>query len=348
MFGTVKILSLYLIVSNFANNVIYPAIAFCIKVCDIYFMKTANTSFIILCVIKPDHKEAQALAHSSIEFFNSYGIECLLLSSHAVKEEIAKQAALSKAVLVFGGDGTMLATARALHSIDIPLFGFNFGKVGFLMEGRPDNHIYWLTRFLASLKQVYQDEIENLDSLEKLSKADLQEKALYIEEDTILKCEVVQDNKVKYTSFAINDAVVSRMNIARAISLTISVDTILLSTLRCDGLIVSTPLGATGYALSAHGPLAMPDLEATIITPICPFASSLPPCVVSSHSIISICSPDASDQTILTLDGQENILLDHNDTVNIVAHTQKMKLFISDKTWYPKRLVERGFIRHTS
>ncbi len=305
-------------------------------------MKTTNTSFNILCVFKPDHNEACALAHTAIEFFKTFGITCFLTSSHSIKEEIADKAALSKAVLVFGGDGTMLATARALHSISIPLFGFNFGRVGFLMEARAEKYLYWFTRFLASLKKLYADELAHIEQ-EKIT-----ESPLFIEEDTVLKCEVIRDNKVRHTSYAINDAVVSRMNIARAISLSISVDNIHLSTLRCDGLIVATPLGATGYALSAHGPLAMPDLEATIITPICPFASSLPPCVVSSHSPISICTPEPSDQTILTLDGQENVLLAHGDEVRIVAHSHKMKLFISDKAWYPKRLVERGFIRHTT
>ncbi len=303
-------------------------------------MKTSNNSFNILCVYKPDHNEANAITSLAIDFFATFGINCFLMSSHTKKEEIERQALISKAVLVFGGDGTMLATARALHSLAIPLFGFNMGRIGFLMEANPNQSELWLRRFLVSLKILYPNDLEFIDN--SISK----EEALFIEEHNILQCDVINKGNVKYRSYAINDAVVSRRNIARAISLSISVDQNHLSTLRCDGLIVSSPLGATGYALSAHGPLALPGLQATIITPICPFASSLPPCVVSSSSTITICTPEINDQTILTLDGQENIELAHDDIVSISAHIHKMKLLISDKAWYSKRLVERGFIRH--
>ncbi len=314
-------------------------------------MKTENQIFNILCMYKPDHAEAKKTAFDALDFFHSFGIHCFLMSSHEKKEDIAKQAELAKAVLVFGGDGTMLATARALHSSNLPLFGFNFGRVGFLMEGVPKDAHYWFTRFLSTLHFLYPQETIFTDfKLKKEQSSQIQEntiKPLFLEEHNILKCDIMRDGQLHYTSYAINDAVVSRMNIARAISLTISIDTNHLTTLRCDGFIVASPLGATGYALSAHGPLALPGLEATILTPICPFASSLPPCVVASSSTVNICAPDPDDKTILTLDGQENVLLEHEDIVSITAHSQKMKLLISDKAWYSKRLVERGFIRHT-
>lgn len=287
----------------------------------------------ILCVIKHEHKEAWHLAGLLVQWFKEHGVQSVLVSSHKDQEELSHIAQECHAVLVVGGDGTMLAAARSLYASPLPLFGINFGRVGFLTEADPNQWEYWVERFLVSLYEIY----------EIPTKSDSQR--LFIEEHNIIECTVLRNDKIIHKGYAINDAVIARAHIARTISLSIHIDKNRLGDLRCDGLIISSPLGATAYAISAHGPLALPGLDALIITPICPFANAFPPCVVAGSSLVSVVNEDSTTPVILTLDGQENIELKYKDLVNISENKTKMHLLISNKAWYTQRLVERGFIR---
>ncbi len=289
-------------------------------------------TFKILCVIKHEHKEAMATAKKVSSWLNERKVESILISSHAPKEEIISAAKDCHLALIIGGDGTTLAVARALHDNQLPIIGINYGKVGFLTEINPNKWQEFMPKILKALDKIYNNK-ENID-----------EECLFIDEHSLLVCTVERNNKEIYKGFAMNDAVIARSNIARALSLSLCIDNTPLSNLRCDGLIVSTPIGATAYAIAAHGPLALPSLDAQIITPICPFAGAFPPCVASGNAKISIEITDESIKSILTLDGQENFPLEEKDIVNITSYKYKVPLLVSDKGWYIKRLISRGYI----
>ncbi len=307
-----------------------------------------TTDFNILCIVKHEHNEAWQTAHSIKEWFEARNVHSFLLSSHEEKESIVKHANKSHLALVIGGDGTMLATARALHNHTLPIFGINYGKVGFLTEAEPIDWEYWAVKLYITLHSLNSLEIkEDFSSiLKKYSEKFPQEiNPLFIEEHMLFHCTVRRENAIIYEGYALNDAVIARSEVVRAVALSLFVNDNHMSSLRCDGLIISTPLGATAYAISAHGPLALPGLDAQIITPICPFAGAFPPCVVSGTSKVSINVDDMATPVVLTLDGQESFSLKPQDKVEISAHNNKMHLLISDEAWYIKRLAKRGYIQ---
>ncbi len=286
----------------------------------------------ILCVVKHGNEQAKQKADEVISYLASQEIEVCLLSSHASQEEFASSAISCDAGIVFGGDGTMLAVARALHKKPLPLVGVNFGKVGFLTEIDPSNWQLPISQVIDYLKSKHFNLPEQVASFS-------------LEKHTIFACKVFRNNACIHDCYAVNDAVIARGNVVRTISLSLSINNDHLSSLRCDGLIVSTPLGATAYAISAHGPLALPGLDAQIITPICPFAGAFPPIVVAGSSKLCVAIDESTSPAVLTMDGQESFELEIGDLVYITDHTEKMQLLVSDKSWYVKRLVDRGYIR---
>lgn len=312
-------------------------------------MKEEQTYFKILCIVKNGHPQAWTLAYTIKDWFDGLhgSVIIEIISAQNEEDALLFHAKTSHAVLVIGGDGTMLSAARRLFHFNIPFLGINFGKVGFLMSCEPIYWQEWVIRLLVTLASFYNYPLEQVLNTQQLNKdyANKSLKKLIIEEHFILDCELIRDGKVLQKLYAINDAVIARESIARTISLSISIDKNKLSELRCDGFIISTPLGATAYAFSAHGPLALPGLNAQILTPICPFANSFPPCVVSGSSIVNIEVIDDSTPVVLTMDGQEVVSLLAKDVIQISSNTSKITLLVDNKAWYSKRLVETGFIR---
>ncbi len=298
-----------------------------------HYQEKSNKKLCILCVVKHEHEMAWQTASLIEKELISQSIEYDFLSVREDAIKLTQAAKKSHAVLVIGGDGTMLGVARALHDLSLPMFGINFGRVGFLMEAKPNNWDYWLKRFIATVKEI----AFNIQ-------ADDGERLL-LEEHSLFHCTVQRGHEQIFEGFAFNDAVIARGNVVRAVALSLYINNNLLSDLRCDGLIISTPIGATAYAISAHGPLALPGLDALIITPICPFAGAFPPCVVSGSSLVTVGIEDVNTPAVLTLDGQESFNLLAHDIVHITTYQKKIPLLVSDSSWYVKRLGERGYIK---
>ena len=111
-------------------------------------------------------------------------------------------------------------------------------------------------------------------------------------------------NRVINETLGLNDAVVSRTSLSRLISIKLYVNKKIVTTYSSDGLIVSTPAGSTAHSLSAGGPIVTPDMEAFVITPICPHTLSNRPLVVSGDSTIELEQISESKGVGLTVDGQ--------------------------------------------
>ena len=126
---------------------------------------------------------------------------------------------------------------------------------------------------------------------------------------------------------AFNDVVIHKWNIARMIELETYIDGAFVDTQRSDGLIVSTPTGTTAYALSGGGPLLQPDLNATVLVPICPHTLSNRPIVVSGDSFIEVlvCDTTELDHVRITCDGQTCIPLS-DKKISIRRHRHSVRL----------------------
>ena len=192
-------------------------------------------------------------------------------------------------VIVLGGDGTLLSAARAIGGRDIPLFAVNFGGLGFLTA--------------ITVDEVY-------SQLERALEGDHR-----IGRRRMLDCELWRDGLLLSSHAALNDAVLSKAEIARMIDLEVNVDNKLMCVYKADGLIVSTPTGSTAYSLSAGGPIVYPSVAAFCITPLCPHTLTNRPVILPDESEIEVVILSEDSTTYLTIDGQVGELLKKGDRV---------------------------------
>jgi NAD+ kinase len=181
-------------------------------------------------------------------------------------------------MIVLGGDGTLLSAARAIGKLEIPLFAVNLGGLGFLTA--------------ITTAEIYPE-------LERAFRGEHR-----IAKRKLLSVEVVRGDEVVASYHALNDAVLTKVAIARMIDLEAWVDQQLVCEYKADGLIVSTPTGSTAYSLSAGGPVIFPAVPAILLTPICPHTLTNRPVLVPETSVIRILAHNPSDSTYLTIDGQ--------------------------------------------
>ncbi len=218
-------------------------------------------------------------------------------------------ASLSDLVLVLGGDGTMLNAARLVEERAVPILGVNMGGLGFLTEVTLE-HLY------ASLDKVFAGDY-------------------FLEERLMLKAQIDRHGEHVAHSSVLNDVVVSKGTLARMIEIQISIDGQFVTSLRGDGLIVSTPTGSTAYSLSAGGPLVNPSVQAFILTPISPHTLTHRPLVVESTVSLGVTLASQEDGAMATFDGQVGVSLSHGDTVAIRASDHRAKLIrFPDYTYY--------------
>ena len=198
----------------------------------------------------------------------------------------------SQAVVVLGGDGTLLHIAAGAYRLGLPLLGINLGGLGFLTE-------------------IHLDEVEKaMDQL--LEGRFTLDKRMMLE----IKTRGPGSSR-KEPMYALNEVTVSKGPLSRMINLPTWVDGSFVTTYRGDGLIVSTPTGSTAYNLSAGGPILHPAMEATIITPICPFALSSRPLILDGASAVEIRLDSSAGDVSLVVDGQTSSTLNQGDTIRI-------------------------------
>jgi len=200
-------------------------------------------------------------------------------------------------VIVIGGDGTMLGVARSVVDANIPLVGINQGRFG----------------FLADL---------NIDSM--LKNVELILKGYFLEDKRILlQADIIRSKAKIYDSFALNDVVVKSS--LRLIELEVYIDNKFVHRQRSDGIITSTPTGATAYALSAGGPILHPSLDAISIVPINPHTLSNRPIAVNGNSSIEI-KIIHLDDAYVSIDGQIKFPLDLRDVIKIQKSKQTVSI----------------------
>lgn len=211
-------------------------------------------------------------------------------------------------IIVIGGDGTLLSVARRTARMEKPILGINLGSFGFLTD--------------VTLENLY-------PALEKFIK-----NKYPVEERILLSARVFRRGEKIKDFFALNDVVVRNGLHARAIKLELEINNKYVATYFGDGLIVSTPTGSTAYSLAANGPVVHPGLPVFILAPICAHTLTLRPLIISSKDRISIKILSNHEESILTVDGQENLRLDIGDELQVVKAKEKLKLASTHKEDY--------------
>jgi NAD+ kinase len=206
----------------------------------------------------------------------------------------------AEAVVVLGGDGTLLSVARSVERSSIPIIGINLGGLGFLAEIGADSCF---------------------TELEKILSGDFE-----IEERMVLRVSVRREGKEIFSHRVLNDAVINKGALARIIGLHASIDGHFLTHYRGDGLIVCTPTGSTAYNMSAGGPIIFPTAKVIIMTPICPFTLTNRPIVFPAEVNVMIEIAEQSTDVTLTCDGQVGCLIRDFDQVIITAAATPVRI----------------------
>jgi NAD+ kinase len=218
---------------------------------------------------------------------------CLVASGREMAE-------LADALVVLGGDGTLLAASRLLEK-PIPVLGVNFGSLGFLTEITLDD-------LYPALESVLGGRFEH-------------------EERRLLRVVVRRRNRPDVTADVLNDVVITKAGPSRIIEVDVAVDGAFVSSFRADGIIVSSPTGSTAYNLAAGGPILHPTLPAVVITPICPHMLTNRPLVVSDEVRIEVRLRAARDvEVYAALDGQETFAFADGDNVVVTGSPRRLKL----------------------
>ncbi|MGA8035798.1 MAG: NAD(+)/NADH kinase [Candidatus Acidiferrales bacterium] len=211
-------------------------------------------------------------------------------------------------LIVLGGDGTLLSAARAMGADQVPILAVNLGGLGFLTS--------------VTLDELYPVLEEVLEGKSKLS------------ERMMLQAEIVHDGKTSDKQIALNDAVANKAALARMLDFDVHVDGNHVGRYRADGLIVATPTGSTAYSLAAGGPIIHPDLDAFVITPICPHMLTNRPLVVPDTARVELDFAVSHEPVYLTMDGQIGFQLDAKDRVVITKSSHKVQVVKPPKLTY--------------
>ncbi|MFB3850710.1 MAG: NAD(+)/NADH kinase [Acidobacteriota bacterium] len=273
-------------------------------------------------VVKPNQENAKESLALLVDFLNSEKISFVvdpvgakLLSKKTKGLNRDKLPKESNLIIVLGGDGTLLSIARRIPPLKTPIMGINLGRVGFLTEIPVNDMIETLKIYLSG---------------EKL-----------IQERMMLKATLFRKGKEIASYNCLNDAVIAKSALARIVQLKVSALSGLFADVFADGIIVSTPTGSTAYNLAAGGPIIMPQMEAFVLTPLCPQTLSLRPTVVSGDEKIEITIMSDSEEIFLTADGQRGIPLIPEDKVVIRKSQYSIRIVQNPKRNYFSLLREK-------
>ncbi|BAV92126.1 NAD(+)/NADH kinase [Candidatus Desulfovibrio trichonymphae] len=269
----------------------------------------------VLLVCKTGHERAALLGFEILCWLRRRGHPAAMIDAGC--DSPAYQANDLFFVIVLGGDGTMLGVVRRLAGRSVPLLGVNFGRVGFLTDVRPE---HWQEPVAACLEGM-----------------------AAVRSRMALRWSVASAGMTAASGTALNDVVLSRGALARLVCIDISIDGQHMGVLRGDGVILSTPVGSSGYCASAGGPLIHPAFEALILTPVCPFLSAFPPVVCRSSAVFSLRILHGSTECHITADGQEGRILQSDDLLTVTGLPDAVYL-MGDEPSFLERLRTRGVI----
>jgi NAD+ kinase len=261
----------------------------------------------VAIVTKPHKEELSRILPELVAWLRAHGMEPLLDRAGALHTDAAPSADRSEMVawkpdlvIVLGGDGTLLAAARVFAASGTPILSVNLGYLGFLTEIKLGNLYPTLESWCAGCHDL--------------------------DERTMLHAALWRDGKEHSCYEALNEVVVSKGDIARMGEFHVELDGKSVAQFRADGVIVSTPTGSTAYTLAANGPILTPDVDAMVVTPICPHLLTLRPIVVRGDANLTVKVVGIPNLALLTVDGQQAVELRLGDELRCHRSKNTVKL----------------------
>ncbi len=265
-------------------------------------------------IVKPKG-EVKDKVITALAILEQYGIEPLLeketverLVLNRESYSISQMRSLADVVIVLGGDGTLLYTARIFRFLNVAVIGFNLGRLGFIIE-------------------------HNFENFEKVIKSYINNN-LAIKRRMKISGVILENNEKVFEEEALNEIVINKGAPSRMIELSIYIDNNFVTRYRSDGAIISTPTGSTGYTISAGGPIVHPDLDTIILSPICPHALNISPIVLSKASVIDIHVESSNVECYATYDGQIVRPFNNKSILRIKKSSSDLNLAVSSERNY--------------
>lgn len=218
-------------------------------------------------------------------------------------------------VLVLGGDGTLLRASELAREADVPVFGVNLGRVGFLTGA-------------------------DSDALDEAVAAVVQGR-YHVENRMTVDVTATLGRQVLARTWALNEASVEKSSRERILDVVVEVDGHPVSAFGCDGVLCSTPTGSTAYAFSAAGPIVWPDVQALLVVPSNAHALFSRPLVVSEKSLLALEVDPNGHEAVLCCDGQRHFSLPPGARVEVVAGSTPLRLVRLHDTPFTDRLVRK-------
>jgi NAD+ kinase len=270
--------------------------------------------------VKPKLIEARATLAQLSHWLRQRSVDAVWTTEAAMLSDGAELTVADRAelpaqvdlVVVLGGDGTLLAMAKAIAESgrDIPILAVNFGSLGFLTEiTRPE--------IFSALEAALNGQATH----------DLR---------MMLRATATRKGQQPLSHMALNDVVFTRTALSRMIELSVSVGDQFVTAVKADGLIVATPTGSTAYNLAAGGPIVHPAMDALVLTPIAPHTLTNRPIVIPTEREVRVrsTSSNAGDEVYVTVDGQTGFGLHEGDEITIAKSERPLRLIRSTTRSY--------------
>jgi NAD+ kinase len=257
-------------------------------------------------LLKRGKPEARAIAAELGRVLREQGCALVVLSEDADTLSGARVVSAEElggaidALVVLGGDGTFLLGASLVSDHGVPLFGVNLGSLGFITH-------YARGEAAAALAEACRGRLE-------------------VEERIRLTVTLGGPGVEARTRSAVNDAVLTQTALARLLDLEARLDGEVIATYKADGLIVATPTGSTAYTLAAGGPILTPDVQAMVLTPICPHMLTHRPLVVRPDARLRITNVSGGPVN-LTIDGQWGQEIPDRGFIDVRKADRPLRLF---------------------
>ncbi|CCB88764.1 NAD(+)/NADH kinase [Simkania negevensis] len=249
---------------------------------------------------KVKQPDAKKLAEQVITFLKEKKIHVVVEDD---KAEVLNQPPLSSAnpgeikyLITMGGDGSILRVAHMYHYLDAAILGINLGHLGFMADVQ-----------IADIIPCLEDLVNQKFSIQK-------------------RIMIEGTSPSGETFFAMNDCVLHRARNPSLVEMAIYVDDLYLNTFEADGVILATPNGSTAYSLAAGGPILSPDIEAFVLTPICPHTISNRPIVLTPNQEIQIEYVSENEPIEVVSDGLSRFELQTGETIKLRRSPKTFKL----------------------
>lgn len=257
---------------------------------------------------KIEKEESRQLGTKVIDFLTKKGVTVVVEDDKASALNASPLSSATpeniEGLITMGGDGSILRVAHQYAHLNAAILGINLGHLGFMADVQ-------ISEIIPSLE-------------------DLLNGAYTIQERLMLD----GHSSGGATFFAMNDCVLHRARNPSLVEITIHVDDLFLNTFEADGVIIATPNGSTAYSLAAGGPILSPDIEALVITPICPHTLSNRPIVINFQHEIRIEYVSKIDPIECVADGLDHFEVASGDTISLKKSSQKFKLINLNRDYF--------------